>query len=320
MRQKSAPYGIVGVAAFLSLLGLSAILRGENFSHPEARFFLLRALAVRYLPDPAQGILATHPSLPLLLALAFREYFPHIVGWSVAFALLLFGARRRNLFPALLVLFSPVYIFGALMRPALTLFSFFVALGFSVMLQSTTKNALEELLIGNLAFGFGTSLHPFGLWLLPFFALCEALLFQVPLHRRGTLAALALFPSLVFQGMSLFFGWVYEGYALSAFRNPELSLEAFLKTREMLVQAQNGTILALPLLCAASFSGIAHTIVLWGIFALSLLAPHLVAPFTSLLLAFLCALDPNPKKGALFGLLLWNALGWVLAFCGFPSC
>lgn len=315
MKQKSVLYGAIGVAVLFS-----AVSGLGNFPDPEVRFFLLRALAVRYLPDPTQGILVTHPPLPLLLALAFREHFPFIVGWGVAFALLLLGRRQRNIFPALFVLLSPVYIFGALMRPALTLFSFFAALGFSAIFRSIAKNTLEELLIGNLAFGFGTHLHPFGLWLLPFFAFCEAFLFRVPLYRRGTLAALALFPSLVFQGMLLFFGWVYEGYALSPLRNPELALGAFLKTREILSQAQNGTILALPLLCAVSFSGIIHIVVFWGIFALSLLVPYLVVPFASLPLAFLCALDPNPKKGTLFGLLFWNALGWVLVFCGFPLC
>jgi hypothetical protein len=314
MRQKGALYGVLCVAALLGIISTRGIP-----ANPEVRFFLLRLLSIRSLPDPARGILTTYPPFPLLLALAFREYFPLVTGWGTAWALLLVGVKRGNLHSALLVLLSPTFLFGTLMRPALTLFSLFAALGFSAILQSTTEESLERLLLGNLAFGFGACLHPLGLWLSPVFASCEACSLRVPMYRRGTLAALALFPFLVFQSITPFFGWVYEGYAWISFQDPGFSLEAFLRGESMTPCAQN-FLLALPFLFAALFSGPLRALIFWGIFVLSLPAPHLTVPFASLPLAFLLALDPEPRKGTPFWILAGNVLGWVLVLYGFFPC
>ncbi|MBC7216958.1 MAG: hypothetical protein H5U36_02040 [Candidatus Caldatribacterium sp.] len=313
MRKFLLLFGTICVAVLLTLLSLR-----ENSLHPEVRFFLFRALVVRNLPDPAQGILTTHPPLPLLLALALRGYFPLAVGLS-ATLLLLAGVRRENTLPVFLVLLSPVFLLGTIRRPALTLFSLFAALGFSAILASVDRNDPEKLLLGNIAFGFTACLHPFGTWILPLFTLCEVLLPRVSLPRRGTLAALALFPFLALQGMALFFGWVYEGYALSPFRDPELSLGVFLSGIET-PSLVGDLIPLLPFLALSLFSGLSRTLLFSGITLFSLLARSLVSPFSALLPALLFALDPKPWRGLVLGAVAHLAVSWALYFAGILLC
>ncbi|MCS7243085.1 MAG: hypothetical protein N2205_07680 [Candidatus Caldatribacterium sp.] len=309
-------YGAIGIAISLGLLNT-----WRYCPHPEVRFFLLRALSVRYLPDPAEGILLTHPPLPLLFALSFREHFPLITGWTATFFLFLVGMRQGNALPLLCVLSSPAFLLGALSRPALVLFSLFAAFGFSAILVGAQEKGYEKLPLGNLVFGFGACVHPLGFWLLPLFVLCEVLAFPMSLPRRGTLAVIASLPFLILQSMGLFFGWVYEGYALSPFRNPERSLGTFLQSWVVPPHAADTNILlALPILLVSPFLGLRHAIPLWGILALSLFVPRLTAPYASLLPALLLALRPEPKEVTFSGLLAWNALGWALVLFGFFPC
>lgn len=313
MRKALLFSGVICVTVLLALLSAR-----ESSLHPEVRFFVLRALAVRNLPDPAQGILTTHPPLPLLLALALREHFPLAVGLGIAL-LLSAGARRENALPVLFILLSPVFLLGTIRRPALALSSLFATLGFSAILASVDRNDPGRLLLGNLAFGFTACLHPFGTWILPLFALCEALLPQVSLPRRGTLAALALFPFLVLQGMTLFFGWVYEGYALSPFRDPELSLGVFLSGIET-PSFLGDLIPLLPFLALSPFSGLSRMLLFSGITLFSLLARSLVSPFSALLPALLFALDPKPWRGLVLGAVTHLAVSWALYFAGILLC
>lgn len=314
MKKGTALYGAVSVVLLLSILSL-----WKPCSHQETQFFLHRALAIRTLPDPAQGILTTYPPLPVLFALLFREYFPLVTGWFTASILLFLGERRGNVPATFLTLFSPLFLFGVFMRPALILLFLCAALGFTTLFENAKRGSPEGLLTGNLAFGLGACCHPLGAWLLPLFALCEAFSFRTPLLRRIMLVALALLPFLILKSMVLFFGWVYEGYALSPFRNPELSLAVFLKIGGYAPQVAD-TLLALPFLFTVPFSGLHRTGVFWGIFLLSLSIPYLMTPCTSLLLALLFALDAELGKTALLGVLLWNVLGWVLVLCGFFPC
>lgn len=313
MKKGTVLYGTI-VALLLSILNL-----WKPCSHEETRFFLLRALSVQILPDPVQGILVTYPPFPALLALLFHEYFPLVTGWSAAFILLFLGTQQGNAPAVLLALLSPLFLFGVFMRPALVLFFLFATLGYTALFASTEKGNPEELLPGNLAFGFGAWCHPLGTWLLPLFALAEAFSFRMPPLRRTILAVLALLPFLILESMTFFFGWVYEGYALSPFRNPELSLAAFLKTTGSTPQTVD-ILLALPLLIAASFLGLYRALLFLGIFAFSFLVPHLITPCTSLLLALLLALNGAQRKATLPGLLAWNILGWMLFSCGFFPC
>lgn len=301
-------------------IALAILSAWGGLSSPEVRFFLLRASTVRHLPDPVQGILTTHPPLPVLLALAFRESFPLVTGWGIAFTLLCAGAKRGNALFAFLALLSPAFLSGVLLRPALTLFSLFAAFGFSRVLESlcSPENTTRALLSGNLVFGFSACLHPFGLWLLPLFALCEAFLPRVPPLRRGTLVALALFPFLVLEGMTLFFGWVYEGYYLAPFRDPALSLGVFLGNVEMPLRLLD-ILPLIPLLVLALSSGLPRTLLFLGVTLGALLSRPLGSP-PILLPSFLFVFDPKPPKGSVLGILGYVATGWVLVACGFSLC